>query len=173
MEILQEIQYQPAQVTGGYADRLLRIDLDTLEIAIQELPPDFKHKYIGGRGYALELIWNGTTRETRYDSPDNILVMAGGPLCNEPGFPGTGKFIVGTISPLTDTFIDSNVGGHFAPLLKLAGFDALAVSGISREDVILVVDEADAASQSADDPLGHGLAHTEGITDGHDLFAHA
>ena len=140
MEILREIQYQPAKVTGGYADRILRIDLETLEIDIQELPPDFKHEYIGGRGYALKLIWDGTTRETRYDSPDNILVMSGGPLCNEPGFPGTGKFIVGTISPLTGTFIDSNVGGHFAPLLKLAGFDALAVSGISREDVVVVID---------------------------------
>ena len=66
--------------------------------------------------------------------------MANGPLGNEPGFPGTGKFIVGTISPLTDTFIDSNVGGHFGPLLKLAGFDALAVSGKSEEDVIILID---------------------------------
>jgi len=41
---------------------------------------------------------------------------------------------VGTISPLTDTFIDSNVGGHFGPLMKLAGFDALAISGISGEE---------------------------------------
>ena len=140
MDILRQVEYQPASVAGGYTDRILRVDLDTREITIQELPPDFKDKYIGGRGYALKLIWDGTRRETRYDSPDNILVMASGPLGNEPGFPGTGKFIVGTISPLTETFIDSNVGGHFAPLLKLAGFDALAVRGISREDVILIVD---------------------------------
>ncbi len=140
MQILRQIKYEPAKVVGGYTDRILRVDLGKQEIAIQELPPDFKNKYIGGRGYALKLIWDGTTRETRYDSPDNILVMASGPLGNEPGFPGTGKFIVGTISPLTDTFIDSNVGGHFAPLLKLAGFDALAVSGISTKDVVILVD---------------------------------
>jgi len=140
MEILRQIKYEPARVVGGYTDRILRIDLGTQEIMVQELPPDFKNKYVGGRGYAVKLIWDGTTRETRSDSPDNILVMASGPLGNEPGFPGTGKFIVGTISPLTDTFIDSNVGGHFAPLLKLAGFDALAVSGISKEDVVILVD---------------------------------
>jgi len=140
MEILRQIKYEPARVVGGYTDRILRIDLGTQEILVQELPPDFKNKYVGGRGYAVKLIWDGTTRETRSDSPDNILVMASGPLGNEPGFPGTGKFIVGTISPLTDTFIDSNVGGHFAPLLKLAGFDALAVSGISKEDVVILVD---------------------------------
>jgi aldehyde:ferredoxin oxidoreductase len=140
MEILRQIKYEPARVVGGYTDRILGIDLGTREITVRELPPDFKEKYIGGRGYALKLIWDGTTKETRYDSPDNILVMASGPLGNEPGFPGTGKFIVGTISPLTDTFIDSNVGGHFGPLLKLAGFDALAVSGLSRTDVVILVD---------------------------------
>jgi aldehyde:ferredoxin oxidoreductase len=140
MEILRQIKYEPASVVGGYTDRVLRVDLGTKEITIHELPPDFKDKYIGGRGYALKMIWDGTMRETRYDSPENILVMASGPLGNEPAFPGTGKFIVGTISPLTDTFIDSNVGGHFGPLLKLAGFDALAVSGISQKDVVILVD---------------------------------
>ncbi len=140
MEIVRQIKYEPARVIGGYTDRILRVDLGMQEVTIQELPPDFKDKYIGGRGYALKLIWDDATRETRYDSPDNILVMASGPLGNEPSFPGTGKFIVGTISPLTDTFVDSNVGGHFGPLLKLAGFDALAISGISREDVVIVID---------------------------------
>jgi aldehyde:ferredoxin oxidoreductase len=140
MKILQQIKYQPAKVVGGYTDRILRVNLNTRKISIQELPPDFKDKYTGGRGYALKLIWDETKQETRYDSPDNLLVMSNGPLGNEPGFPGTGKFIVGAISPLTDTFIDSNVGGHFGPLLKLAGFDALAVSGISREEVVILID---------------------------------
>ena len=140
MKILRRIEYEPARVVGGYTDRILRVDLGTHEITIEELKPDFKDKYVGGRGYALKIIWDGTTRETRHDSPDNILVMASGPLGNEPGFPGTGKFIVGTISPLTDTFIDSNVGGHFGPLLKLAGFDALAVSGISQKEAVILVD---------------------------------
>ncbi len=140
MEILKQINYKPARVAGGYTDRVLRIDLSRREINIEKMPPDFKTKYIGGRGYALKFIWEGTTSQTRYDSPENILVMASGPLGNEPGFPGTGKFIVGTISPLTDTFIDSNVGGHFGPLLKLAGFDALAVTGQSQEEVAVSID---------------------------------
>jgi len=140
MDILKQISYEPAQVTGGYTDRILEIDLSKLELTIRDLSPDFKNKYIGGRGYTLKLIWDGTSGETRYDSLENVLVMASGPLGNEPGFPGTGKFIVGTISPLTDTFVDSNVGGHFGPLLKLAGFDALAVTGIADSDSVVVID---------------------------------
>jgi aldehyde:ferredoxin oxidoreductase len=118
-----------------------------------KLPPDFKEKYVGGRGYALKLIWEGTSSETRYDSPDNILVMASGPLCGDARFPGSGKFIVGTISPLTETFIDSNVGGHFAPLLKQCGFDALSLSGISEKDVVLIVDRDQGTIQIVEAPV--------------------
>ena len=140
MKTIKQIKYEPAKIIGGYTDRILRINLSTNEISIQELPPDFKTKYTGGRGYAIKMIWDETKKKTRYNSLDNLLVMANGPLGNDPGFPGTGKFIVGTISPLTDTFIDSNVGGHFGPLMKLAGFDALAISGISGEDVVVTID---------------------------------
>ena len=140
MPTIRSTEYDPARIEGGYTDRILHVDLDSHVISFSEVPREFRDKYIGGRGYALKLIWDGTSAETRYDSPENILVMAGGPLCGEPRFPGSGKFIVGTISPLTDTFIDSNIGGHFAPILKRCGFDALAVTGISREEVVLVVD---------------------------------
>ena len=118
MKIIKTMKYKPAEVNGGYTDRLLNVDMGSMDIRIEELPSDFKHMYIGGRGYALKLIWDYTTEKTRYDSPENILIMSGGPLCGDPRFPGSGKFVVGTISPLTGTFIDSNKGGHFAPLLK-------------------------------------------------------
>ena len=152
MKILETLKYKAFPVKGGYTDHILQADLGTQSISTLRLPPDFKEKYIGGRGYALKLIWDGTTAETRYDSPENILVMASGPLGADPRFPGTGKFIVGTISPLTDTFVDSNVGGHFAPLLKLCGFDALAVSGVSKTDVILIVDGDEGTVQVAEAP---------------------
>jgi aldehyde:ferredoxin oxidoreductase len=141
MQIIKSINYEPAPIKGGCTDRILRINLDTNDISIMELPDWFKEKFIGGRGYALKLIWDDTTGDTRYDSPENLLVMAGGPLCNEPRFPGSGKFVVGTISPLTGTFVDSNVGGYFAPILKACGFDAVAVSGIADEGVVIIVDD--------------------------------
>ncbi|MDB4443764.1 aldehyde:ferredoxin oxidoreductase [bacterium] len=152
MKILKSIQYSPALIKGGYTDEILQIDLISNAISLLKLPPDFKEKYVGGRGYALKLIWEGTSRETRYDSPENILVMASGPLCGDARFPGSGKFIVGTISPLTDTFVDSNIGGHFAPLLKQCGFDALAVSGISKKDVVLIVDRDQGSISIAEAP---------------------
>jgi aldehyde:ferredoxin oxidoreductase len=152
MNILKSVNYKPVSIKGGYTDHILEVNLGSSTISTPKLSPDFKDKYVGGRGYALKLIWDRTSEETRYDSPENMLVMASGPLCSDPRFPGSGKFIVGTISPLTDTFIDSNVGGHFAPLLKRCGFDALAVSGISKKDVVLIVDGDEGSISLAEAP---------------------
>jgi len=152
MKVITSLEYQPPSIKAGYTDHILRVDLESYTISQMNLPPDFKDRFTGGRGYALKLIWDETSENTRYDSPENLLVMASGPLGNEPRFPGSGKFIVGTISPLTDTFVDSNIGGHFAPLLKLCGFDALAISGISRKDVVLTVDSDRGIIQIAEAP---------------------
>jgi len=153
MHIRNSITYEPAVTRGGYTDRILHVNLSTNEIDVWELPSDFKDKYVGGRGYALALIWEKTNAETRYDSPENLLVMASGPLCGDPRFPGSGKFIVGSISPLTGTFVDSNIGGHFGPLLKRCGFDALAVSGLSNaEERVLHIDGDKGTIQIFDAP---------------------
>ncbi len=170
MKILKALQYDAPSVRGGYTDHILQVDLGSQSISMTKLSPDFKEKYVGGRGYALRLIWDGTNAETRYDSPENILVMASGPLGADPRFPGTGKFIVGTISPLTDTFVDSNVGGHFAPLLKLCGFDALAVSGVSRTDVILIVDGDEGVILMAEAPSFGDDADFGGLSYGESLI---
>jgi len=156
MKIIHSLNYKPAAIQGGYTDQVLKVDLNSYSISPVDLSLDFKEKYVGGRGYALKFIWDETSGDTRYNSPENILVMASGPLCNEPRFPGSGKFIVGTISPLTDTFVDSNIGGHFAPLLKLCGFDALVISGISSKNVILIVDADKGVIQIAESPSFDG-----------------
>lgn len=168
--------YRPNSIKAGYTDQILKVNLDSNTISPTAIQPDFKKKWVGGRGYALKFIWDGTDQGTQYDSPENILVMASGPLGNEPRFPGTGKFIIGTISPSTDTFVDSNIGGHFGPLLKLSGFDALAVTGISKKDVILIVDADKAVIQIAEAPyfdektdrgaLSYGEALLKEINDG-------
>jgi len=152
MKVIRSFSYEPSPIEGGYTDHILQVNLDRLAASPLRMPPEFKNKYIGGRGYALKLIWDGTSRGTRYDSPENILVMASGPLGNEARFPGSGKFIVGTISPLTETFVDSNIGGHFGPLLKLCGFDAVALSGISKQEIVLIIDGDEGLIQIVEAP---------------------
>jgi aldehyde:ferredoxin oxidoreductase len=132
--------YTKAAINRGYTDQLLEIDLSTNKIETRQIPQKMREMFIGGRGYCLKLVYDGTTSDTRYDSQENVLALAGGPFCGESGFAGTGKFIVGGLSPLTGTFCDSNVGGYFFPLVKQAGFDAISITGKSDEDVLIVID---------------------------------
>jgi len=134
------LAYEPAKVERGYTDRILHVDLSDRTLQVREVPEEMRRRYVGGRGYCLKLVYDGTTGATRHDSPENVLALAGGPYCGETAWVGSGKFIVGTLSPLTGSFCDSNVGGHFFPLVKLSGFDAVAITGRSATPVMLVID---------------------------------
>lgn len=133
-------EYKVNTPERGYTGKLLRVDLTKKEIKVEDVAEEMREMFVGGRGYCLKLVFDGTGSDTKYDSPENVLAFAGGPLCGETGYAGTGKFIAGTISPLTGTFCDSNVGGHFFPLVKLSGFDAIAITGKSEGDTMLVID---------------------------------
>jgi len=170
MDIITSIDYKAASIKGGATDKILFINLSENNISIIDLPEDYKDRYIGGRGYGLKLLWDYTDENTTYDSDENLLVMAGGPLCNEPRFPGAGKFVVGTISPATGTFIDSNVGGFFAPILKACGFDALAVQGIANENVVIVIDDDHGHIQIAKAPEFSQQINEGGISYGETLL---
>jgi aldehyde:ferredoxin oxidoreductase len=138
---IASISYRKAKIDKGYTDRLLEVNLSDKTISVSPIPPATRELFVGGRGYCLKLVYDKTTAATRYDSPENVLAFAGGPFCGESSFAGTGKFIIGSISPLTGTFCDSNVGGYFFPLVKNAGFDAITVIGKSAEDLIIFIDD--------------------------------
>ena len=138
--IYASLKYNRNAIEKGYTNRILEIDLTEKNITVKDVPEEMQKQFIGGRGYCLKLVYDGTDTDTKFDSPENILAFAGGPFCGETGFAGSGKFIVGTISPLTNTFCDSNVGGHFFPLVKLSGFDAISIVGKSEEEIIVIID---------------------------------
>jgi aldehyde:ferredoxin oxidoreductase len=139
-EVLASMEYEPRELERGYAGRTLHVDLS--QNAIEERPvTDFmKETFTGGKGFDLYLMWQGIEGPIEWDDPRNMLCISSGPLGGTPAFSGSGKCIVTGISPTTRSVMDSNVGGHFGPLLKFAGFDALAISGKAPEDVLLVVD---------------------------------
>jgi aldehyde:ferredoxin oxidoreductase len=97
---------------------------------------------VGGKGFDLWLLWNGVPKDrpVKWDDPENELCIASGPLGGTPLYPGSGKSIVASISPLTHMIMDSNVGGHFGPHLKFAGWDALEIQGKADNDVVIFID---------------------------------
>jgi len=99
-----------------------------------------KRIFTGGRGFDLWLLWNATKERTRWNDPQNEICIACGPLGGTALYPGSGKSIVVTISPLTRSVMDSNVGGYFGPYLKFAGWDALEIQGKADRDIVIIID---------------------------------
>ncbi|MDV7398081.1 aldehyde ferredoxin oxidoreductase N-terminal domain-containing protein, partial [Arthrospira platensis SPKY1] len=86
------------------------------------------------------LLWDATTPQTKWDDPENEIIIASGPIGGITQYSGTGKSICVSLSPQTDSVMDSNVGGFFGPFLKFAGFDAIEIQGKATEDGIVFID---------------------------------
>jgi len=116
-KLLTEDTYEMRPVERGYANRTLYINLETLEIKEKPVTQQMKDLFTGGRGFGLKLLWDAVSPETKWDDPENELVIANGPICGTTGYAGSGKATVVTLSPLTHNVVDSNAGGYFAPFL--------------------------------------------------------
>lgn len=138
--LLAEFKYPLHPVVHGYSNRTLFINLENNLIISKPVDDRMKEAFTGGKGFCLWLLWNATKPETKWDDPENELVIASGPIGGITSYPGSGKSTVVTISPLTKSIMDSNGGGYFGPYLKFSGWDALEIQGKAAKDVIIIID---------------------------------
>ncbi len=140
--MIKELRYDVPQLRRGYANQTLYVNLSDNTIKIRPVEERVKTTFTGGKGFDLWLMWNALPmdRPVRWDDPENEICIATGPLGGVTQYPGAGKSIVTTISPLTGIPIDSNVGGYFGPNLKFSGFDALEIQGKASSDVYIFID---------------------------------
>lgn len=136
----KEFKYQTGTIEKGYANRTLYINVGTNEILEKPVTQLMKDKFIGGKGFGLYYLWEAVTPETKWNDPENEIVISSGPICGITQYPGAGKSLVVTLSPLTGMPMDSNVGGYFGPFLKFSGFDAIELAGKADKDVIIFID---------------------------------
>jgi len=140
---LKTINYKRPTIKKGYANQFLCIDISDLDISFKQVTEEIKSTFVGGKGFDLWLLWNAVKKTTKWNDPENAICIASGPMGGTPTFPGSGKSIVTTISPTTESVMDSNVGGYFGPYLKFSGFDALEIKGKSSKDVLIFIDGID------------------------------
>lgn len=139
-KVVSTFEYAPCKLDRGYAGRYLHIDVGSGKVKEEPVTQQMKDLFIGGKGFDMWIMWQQVTADTKWDSPENVICMSGGPLCGTTTYPGAGKCLVTSISPLTGIPIDSNVGGYAGPLLKLAGFDALCLQGKATDETIVFID---------------------------------
>jgi len=145
--------YEWKPLFRGYTDKTLYINVSNNEIKEKAVPAQMKEKFIGGKGYGLRLLWDGTKPDTKWNDPENEINISSGPVGGITQYSGSGKSICVSISPQTDIPIDSNVGGFFGPFLKFSGFDAIELQGKAEKDVIIYIDGVDHSIEIFEAPL--------------------
>jgi len=140
INLIETFDYDKPVIENGYAGQTLCIDITVADISTKPVTDAMKEVFIGGKGFDLWLLWNAVSSTTKWNDPENAICIASGPMGGTPAYPGSGKSIVTTISPLTGSVIDSNVGGYFGPYLKFSGFDTLEIIGKASTDVVVYID---------------------------------
>ncbi|UCH31520.1 MAG: aldehyde ferredoxin oxidoreductase family protein [Candidatus Bathyarchaeota archaeon] len=118
--------------------KIAYINLSTGKITQKIVPKTLRTLYLGGRGINMYLLYNHLSPKIDPLSQNNILFVGAGLLGGIPCL-GSGRCDIAAKSPLTGAVGDSNIGGFFAPELRFAGFDHLAITGKAEEPVYLLV----------------------------------
>ena len=139
-KLLAGFDYPITPLDKGYTDKILYVNLSENVISEKDVDPQMKEKFIGGKGYGLKLLWDATKPDTKWNDPENEIIISGGPICGITQYSGAGKSLVVSLSPQTGSVMDSNVGGFFGPFLKFSGFDAFELQGKAENDVIIYID---------------------------------
>lgn len=124
----------------GYAGNILRIDLGRPAVTIEKLDPALCREFIGGRGFVARTLYSELPKGIDALDPENLFIIATGPLSGH-FLPASGKTHFGSKSPATGGYADSNMGGHFGPALKYAGYDMAVITGRASAPSILVIDD--------------------------------
>jgi aldehyde:ferredoxin oxidoreductase len=144
---------------GGYAGQILYVNLTDGSVIKKPLERAFALRYIGGRGFSSKILWDQLRPGTDPFSPDNIVILATGPLNGTP-VPSASRLVAATKSPMTGAIGDASSGGYFAPELKYAGFDAIVFRGRSPEPVYLWVEDGKAELRCAKRLWGQKIHET-------------
>jgi aldehyde:ferredoxin oxidoreductase len=149
---LVDFTYTPKKIERGYNNRTLYVNLSEMKITSKPVSEKMKETFTGGRGFNVWLLWNALPKDriVKWDDPENEVCLASGPLGGIPVYPGGGKSIAVSISPLTGMVVDSNVGGYFGPYLKFVGWDALEVQGKPKSEVVIFIDGDESRVQVED-----------------------
>lgn len=145
----------------GYAGKWLRVDLSTGKISKEEIPDAMKRDFLGGRGFAVKLLWD----EVKHIDPlseKNKLIFSTGPFTGQ-ALPSSGKMVIASKSPLTGGYGDGNIGTMASIHLRKAGYDVLVLEGKSEKPCYLLVEDENVKFVDASELWGKNTFEAQDI----------
>ncbi|MFC2164937.1 aldehyde ferredoxin oxidoreductase C-terminal domain-containing protein [Acidobacteriota bacterium] len=121
----------------GHTGFRLRIDLTERKTQKEEISKDYARKWMGGRGFNMEVFFREIPVDADPSGPENLLMFAVGPVTGT-SWPGS-RISVSGKSPHTGYLGDSNAGGHFGPEMKYAGYDQIVIQGKADRPVYISI----------------------------------
>jgi aldehyde:ferredoxin oxidoreductase len=119
--------------------RMVRVDLTSGKIGVEEIGQKFRLNYLGARGINSRYLFDEISPGVDPLSPSNVLIIGSG-ILTRMGIPGATRYTITAKSPLTGILGDANAGGTFGIALKEAGYDHIIVTGKAERPVYLWVD---------------------------------
>jgi len=144
----------------GVMNKYLHIDLSTKEFHFSTLSEGLFEEFIGGKGAGLKLMVDMGLITHDPFSPENPLIFLTGPFTGSR-VQTSARSILVTKSPLTNTFLDSNIGGHFGPQVKRAGIDYIIITGKSAKPVYLYITPGNVSFEDASELWGKNRFEAE------------
>jgi len=136
-------------LTGGYAGKILRVNLSNKKILQWKADENLLRRFIGGSGLAAKILFDETDPSIDPFDPENLLIFMTGPV-TATRVPLSGRYQVVSKSPLTGIYGESDSGGSWGPELKKAGFDGIIISGKASKPVYLWISDGHAELREAD-----------------------
>ena len=122
--------------------KIAYVNLSTGTVSKKPISRKIRELYLGGRGLNMYLLYNHLKPNVDPLSPENLLLVGSGLLTGIPCL-GSGRCDIAAKSPLTGAVGDSNIGGFFAPELRFAGYDHLAITGkADRPSYLMIKDDS-------------------------------
>jgi aldehyde:ferredoxin oxidoreductase len=124
---------------GGFAGKVLHVDLSASKIRTEPLNENVIRNYLGGLGICIKLASDLMPENADPLSPESIFVLGVGPLVGT-SLPSSSRMYAVAKLPASGTVGWCGAGGYlFGAQLKYAGYDHIVVSGKSQKPVCLCI----------------------------------
>jgi len=151
--------------SSGYFRKVLVVDLTSGEARAVPIDDEFIGSYIGGRGFGAKILWDairGGNEQIDPLDPAAPIIIAPGPLTGLL-LPASGKTSFVALSPATNLYGDSNVGGGLGVEIRQAGYDAIVLVGRAPKLSCIHIENDEVRIEPRPQLAGKTVLETEGI----------
>jgi aldehyde:ferredoxin oxidoreductase len=145
---------------GGWAGKVLRVDLSTGKISSEDTIEKYKN-YLGGTGLGYKVLWDEVPPGTKAWDSENRIIFAVGPL-TATGAPLSSRVSITSLGPVNymELPTSGHMGGHWGAELKFAGWDGIIIQGKASQPVWLFINDDKVEIKDARWLWGKGIFRT-------------